>query len=129
MRTGKIWTKDEERYILMLYRRGLSYPKIAEELGVSKRMVITFIDRKRKTNPRTWQKRDNHTKRCTQPCIVCYFGSGAERDGWKCPWADRLEPVPGWDAVAVPYYLNNTQSGVRYDVTFDIKSCPRFERG
>ena len=128
MRTGKIWTKDEERYCLKLVRQGKTYQAIADEMGLTKKVVSYYISKKRKEQPRVW-KRIHTEKRCTQSCVDCFFGSGAERDGWKCPWADRLEPVPGWDAVSIPYYLHNTQSGVRYDVTFDIKSCPHFDRG
>ncbi len=122
------WTKNDERRCLQMIREGKSYPEIAETLGRNRESVAKFVCKQRKNDPGTW-RRISTGKKNDQPCPVCYYGSGATKDGWKCPWADRLEPVPGWDAEMVPYYLHNTQSGVRYDRTWSIKSCPHFERG
>ena len=40
----------------------------------------------------------------------------------ECPWLNRSEPVPGWDAEPdiVVYYPNTRHK------TFHIKSCPLF---
>lgn len=36
----------------------------------------------------------------------------------KCSWSKNLEPVKGWDAYEVPFYLGGT--------TYHIVSCPEY---
>lgn len=123
------WTFEDERKCLQKIRQGKTYQQIADELGRSRKAVVYFVSKKRKAEPGVWKRIADTRKRSDQPCWVCFYGSGAAKDGWKCPWADHLEAVPGWDAELVPYYVHNTASGVRYDWIWRINSCPRYEEG
>ena len=42
---------------------------------------------------------------------------------WKCEWADRFEPVPGWEAEKC--YCG--QKGYGYE-SYDVIACPKFKR-
>ena len=122
------WTIDDERHCLRLVRQGKPYSEIATEIGRSKEAVAKFISKKRKEEPGMWRRRVASGKASLQPCWDCFYASGATKDGWKCPWAGHLKPVPGWDAELV--HLKCYQSNVKTEtLTYSIKSCPRFERG
>ena len=49
-----------------------------------------------------------------QICWRCIYATGG------CSWSDKLKPVSGWDATKI------TKCGME---TYQIKSCPQFERG
>jgi len=136
----KNWTENEIAVCLKLYRAGVSSSIISETIGRTQRSVKQFIVRKRKIDPDTWRiverqppkpRKANKTgKTKSQKCDTCYYASGAMKDGWTCPWvAPRFEPVPGWDATRVIYQTNNTASGKKIDYTYEIRDCPKYERG
>lgn len=58
-------------------------------------------------------------KRDHQPCAECsHFAYG-------CEWSERLEPVPGWNAI--PTKLNNGCG--KPTESYKIIFCPKYERG
>ena len=125
------WTDAEVRRLGQMFRAGRTYAEIAQELGRTHRAVSNKVRQKRREEPLAWRVVVKHSKRMTNPCPDCLYGSGLidPVTHWKCPWADRLVPVPGWDAEAVPYRVYNTNCADRVDITFDIKSCPHFKEG
>ncbi len=111
-----------------MIRQGLSYSEIGYVLGRDKESVSHFVCAKRKKDPGVWRKYATKKAPSTQKCNTCYYASGAKKNGWKCPWADRLEPVEGWDAIP----SDKTESHGKVETvihTFDIRDCPRYERG
>jgi hypothetical protein len=42
---------------------------------------------------------------------------------WKCEWADRFEPVPGWEAEEC--YCGQNGSGYE---SYNVIACPKFKR-
>jgi hypothetical protein len=133
MRTrDNAWTDEEVRHLALMFRSGRTIKEIAAELGRTESAIQHKIKQKRTEEPHTWRVvSKKHSKRLTNPCADCLYGSGLidSVSHWKCPWADRLMPVPGWDAEAVPYRVYNTNCADRVDITFDIKSCPHFKEG
>lgn len=58
-----------------------------------------------------------------QPCWDCVNACGG------CEWADRLEPVPGWDATPTQRVLKcGRKGGTQIEASFVIHSCPKFRR-
>lgn len=53
-------------------------------------------------------------------CWDCKRATG----GQGCPWADKLEPVEGWEAeqTKIKYYLEEYAS-------YKVKKCPLFKEG
>ena len=134
----KNWSPDEIETCLKLYRAGEKSSVIADTIGRTQRSVKQFILRRRRIDPDTWRIverkpkttiRQKTGKPNTQKCDDCYYASGATRNGWKCPWADRLQPVKGWDATAVEYKVHNTNAATRVDMTWAIHDCPGYEKG
>lgn len=81
---------------------------------------------------KTQMKSYTHNKKrsASNPCTECFYGAGAtDCSGWKCPWADRLEPVPGWIAYAREYWTHNGSKYSSLSVTFEIEDCPHFAEG
>ena len=109
----------------------MSYSQIGEVLGRDKDSVAHFVCAKRKKDPGTWRRYATKNAPSKQKCNDCYYASGATKNGFKCPWADRLEPVPGWTATPRPYYINNTCGGVppKLDTTYQVEACPHYEEG
>lgn len=131
------WTDKQRETCLKLYRAGIPSKLIAETIGKTNYAVKRYIGRRRKEEPDKWRRVErkrqstNKTgKPKAQKCETCFYASGATKNGWKCPWvAPRFEPIPGWDAEQVVYRINDTASGCRYDITYAIHDCPRYERG
>ena len=122
------WTFEDQRQCLQLIRRGKSYSEIGEIMGRSKDAVARYVKKQRKIEPHIWRK-ITPKKVGVQLCWGCYYASGATKNGWKCPWADRLEPVEGWTAKLEEYehYVSgNVQTMTR---TWNITACPHFEEG
>lgn len=118
------WTKDEEHLCLQMIRQGKNYAEIATALGREKNSVASFVKHKRQRDPSIWKKIAKASATTHQKCETCYYASGAVKNGFKCPWADRLEPVPGWDAT--PTIKNNQ---ISYSESFEIRDCPHYEEG
>lgn len=123
------WTIEEERACLQMVRQGMSNADIAEVLGRARESVTHFICAKRKKEPGVWKRINASGKPKHQKCDTCYYASGATKNRWKRPWADRLEPVEGWTADPVKYVLHNTNSGTKVTGTYAIHDCPRYEVG
>ena len=123
------WSDEERRRCLQMVRQGKSQSEIAAALGRTKDGVQQYISRMRKIDPVAWKTHYRPKEVSTQKCWNCYFASGAEENGWKCPWAARLQPVEGWDATEVDYILHSTFYGYKRSRTYAIKDCPRFKEG
>ena len=123
------FTKDEEHACLQMVRQGMCHADIAEALGRDQAEVTYLIQKRHKQNPHSWRKFGSG-KMSNQPCPDCYYGSGAidPVTQWKCPWADRLEPLPDW--IATENYIQN-QSGevVYYTGSYMIHHCPHYVFG
>ena len=63
------------------------------------------------------EKRFEHSG---QPCWSCQNATGG------CPWSDRLEPVPGWDAKPVRRPTGTSHEKRVIMDTYAIKSCPMY---
>lgn len=124
------WTDEDVRRMGQMFRAGRKYAEIAQELGRTRRAVISKIKKLQEEDPYHWHV-IKHQKRMTNPCPDCLYGSGLTDPvtHFKCPWADHGGIVPGWDAEAVPYYVHNTNCKSRVDITYNIKSCPHFKEG
>lgn len=75
----------------------------------------------------SWEKETGEIEyqyQSKQPCWDCVNACGG------CEWADRLEPVPGWDATPTQRVLKcgGGRGGTRIEASFVIHSCPKFRR-
>lgn len=124
------WTKAEEQKCLRMIRNGKKYPEIAAALGLYPDQVKRFVYRKRLVEPEIWKKIANTGKKTKQKCTTCYYASGAINleTGWKCPWADRLEPMMDeWDASPTSYLVDKKAKRVMH--SFLIRDCKRYVEG
>lgn len=58
-----------------------------------------------------------------QLCWSCAKACGG------CPWSDRFEPVPGWDATPCRRVYRDAAVGTRYIDSYIIRGCPEYVRG
>lgn len=122
------WSREEELACHQMIRQGMSYSQIGEVLGRDKDSVAHFVCAKRKKDPGTWRRYATKNAPSKQKCNDCFYASGARKNGWKCPWADRLEPVKGWDAT--PTTTTEKHTTVESVIeSFDIRDCPHYEFG
>jgi hypothetical protein len=124
MRT--LWTKERRQIYIRMREAGYTHRQIANALDLEYSQVKSFSSKLGRVPNR---RGVNTQKRSDQLCWLCKYAGGARRkDGWKCPWADRLKPVEGWTAEAVPYYdyNNNRQLTSR---TWRVTACPEYENG
>lgn len=122
------WTEEETIQCCSMVRKGKTYKEIAEAMDRTPHAVKMFISRERQKAPYIWRK-VNHGKRTAQQlCETCYFASGAYADGFKCPWADHFEPVPGWEAKPTVHWHQNNDSFYKME-SYEITGCPKYRRG
>lgn len=83
----------------------------------------------RNTTAKSLQKRMIHygvtsNKQGSQLCWWCQNAVPTVEHG--CPWSEKAEPVPGWDAEETVLYLeaNGRQTELK---SFRILACPMFE--
>lgn len=73
------------------------------------------------------RKKRNCNKAHDSICWKCRKSSG----GRGCPWADKFEPVPGWEAIEGKiWFTSKYQDGTAYrheTPTYDVHYCPLFE--
>lgn len=63
------------------------------------------------------------TQRSNVICENCARAAGRRMK--ECPWADRFEPVPGWDATPAKLRANNLKDDKpRHIDTYAIHACP-----
>ena len=75
-----------------------------------------FDERSRNDRPKRKRKCGATTPTPASLCWDCQRAAGADR----CCWADKFEPVPGWDAVKT-----KTMTGL---TSYAVKNCPAFLR-
>ena len=68
------------------------------------------------------------TTRSDQLCWRCRIATGrlSRRTGAPCPWAERGDPVEGWDAELTRRQVTDAY-GLRHQESWRIRGCPLFE--
>lgn len=122
------WTIEEERSCLRMIRAGMTYDEIGETLGRNSDSIAHYVHWKRKKEPGIWRKIGTKGMPKRQLCETCYYASGAIKNGFKCPWADRFEPVEGWDASPTRKRNQYGKTFVYVD-SYIIRVCPHYEEG
>lgn len=123
------WTEEDRLRCLQMVRQGHTYAEMGLAMGREPNSVKRYVQRMRRENPTVWKKIKVIKPNKAQKCWTCSYAGGARKNGWKCPWADRLIPVEGWTAEAVNYYLHNTNTGVQRSRTWAVFDCPHYEEG
>ncbi len=75
-----------------------------------------FNERSRNDRPKRKRKCGAATPTPASLCWDCQRAAGADR----CCWADKFEPVPGWEAVETKTMMGLT--------SYAVKNCPAFLR-
>lgn len=55
-------------------------------------------------------------------CWTCKWAAGKD---YKCPWATRSKPVPGWEAEEGIYSISDKEYR-RTATTYKVKKCPLY---
>lgn len=63
---------------------------------------------------------EQYLYKSVQPCWNCQNATGG------CPWADSLEPVPGWEATPVSRPAGSRKGVHRTIESYSIKYCPLY---
>lgn len=115
------WTSRERWIAREMYANGCTFTQIGDRLGKSKSAVKQyFYTHPEMYGAETPEAAESKPKRTVkaQLCVFCARASG----GYGCPWADRLEPVPGWTAESVEPPESAMTGGAWYYIT----GCPLY---
>ncbi len=112
------WTQTEYNILRRMRFEGATWTEIGKRLGRTSDACINYAMR----------RDQEHRKKVNLHSTICWEcgrASGMTLNGIKCPWADRLEPVPGWEAIATKYTsYNGGKHGP--DRSFIVNECPLF---
>lgn len=112
------WSRRDDIILKRMRTEGASWKEIAAYLG---RTEAGCAYRAAQLRPSSIPRPKTVTI-----CENCGLASGRrDADGNKCPWADRLEPVPGWEGVRV---TRSDWSGAdpREGFTYFVRACPHY---
>lgn len=111
----KKFTSEDDKYILAHYVTD-SVEEIADALGRSPDAI------KRRFN---MYKREAMQERHNGSDTLCWFCQRAANKGRVCSWADRFEPVEGWQAIEV---IVRSQDGTipKPLQSYKVIECPLF---
>ena len=133
------WTEEERKYLIENYGK-IPAIKIGQKLNKRKGTVLAYARRMGisakdgTTQEKIMFEKEKHLcwkcKHAVNKPVVVQIVKGKPKMVEKCPWADRLEPVKGWETITVGY-----RGGIKNDDNCDkterfaVIKCPLYEAG
>lgn len=124
----KAMSPMEKRVVKRMLVEGESQEAMAERLGRTKAEIRLYITRLENLRKNRITDGAGMTTRSDQLCWRCRIATGrlSRRTGEPCPWAEKGEPVEGWDAEMTRRQLTDAY-GRRTQESWRIRRCPLFE--
>ena len=126
-------TRERIQQFIRENHEGMSYGQMAEEISkeigkeYSPSMICNYANRMGMPRKKRIMPADMPKPKVSKKYIqtLCWWCANAV-PGRGCEWADRFEPVPGWDAEPT---ILNLGSGFGTQGSFLVKSCEKYVEG
>ena len=136
----RTWTEEMNNYVRENYGK-IPAKEIAKQLNKTSGAIVSrakYLGLRYESDyseqEKEMFKRERHLcwkcKHAVNKPVVVQIVKGKPKMVGKCPWADRLEPVKGWETITVGY-----RGGIKNDDNCDkterfaVIKCPLYEVG